>query len=73
MRSPVDGHLKSGSVFHKVVRPELIAPTPVGGGTPIKGDTLAPAGAGFGDPAENRLVEAAAVRAVVKDYEGSGW
>ncbi len=69
-----NGHLKSGSVFHTVISPELIPSGSVGGGTQIEGDTLlAQAGAGFGDPAENRLVEAAAVRAVVKDYEGNGW
>jgi len=30
-------------------------------------------GAGFGDPVENKLVEAAAIRAVKKSYEQEGW
>src|SRR5262249_2095821 len=69
-----NGHLKIGSVFHKAISPELIPSGSAGGDPPIKGDApVAQAGAGFGDPAENRFVEAAAIRAVVKDYEGDGW
>lgn len=52
------GHLKTGSVFRKTIAPELVP---------------SPAGAGFGDPAENKLVETAAVRAVAKHYDGHGW
>jgi hypothetical protein len=69
-----NGHLKIGSVFRKAISPELIPSDPVGGGPQIEGDApVAQAGAGFGDAAENRLVEAAAIRAVVKDYEKDGW
>ncbi len=66
-----NGDFKYGSVFLKTIPTELIPSGPVGGwpqdesGTPV-----AQMGAGFGDPAENKLVESAAVRAVVKHYAG---
>jgi len=69
-----NGHLKIGSVFRKAISPELIPSGHVGGGPQTEDDVpAAPVGAGFGDPAENRLVEAAAVRAVVKVYKEDGW
>jgi hypothetical protein len=34
---------------------------------------LAQPGAGFGDAAENKIVESKAVDAVIMDYEGKGW
>ena len=68
------GHLKIGSVFRKAIPPELVPAGYVGGGPQIEsGTSVAQMGAGFGDPAENKLVETAAVRAVVKRYEGSSW
>jgi hypothetical protein len=69
-----NGHLKIGSVFHKSIAARLIPPAHVVGGTPAESDAAGIyARAGFGDPAENKLVESAAVRKVVKDYEANGW
>jgi hypothetical protein len=69
-----NGHLKIGSVFHKAIPSKLIPPGHVGGALLPKNRAAgAQAGAGFGDPAENKLVEMAAVRAVVKAYEVDGW
>ena len=68
------GHLKIGSVFRKAIPSELVPAGSVGGAPQIESGTPgAQMGAGFGDPAENKLVETAAVRAVVKHYEVSGW
>jgi hypothetical protein len=68
------GHLKIGSVFRKVIPPELIPTGSFGDrSTPNSGGPAGQTGAGFGDPAENKLVESAAVRAVVAHYEAGGW
>jgi hypothetical protein len=68
------GHLKIGSVFRKEIPPELI-PSGSAGNSPLPEARASAglAGAGFGDPAENKLVESAAVRAVVADYKAGGW
>ncbi|MGP1346372.1 MAG: protein NO VEIN domain-containing protein [Phycisphaerales bacterium] len=68
------GGFKRGSVFRAMIPPELVPPR-LDGGEPMMGSDLleAAGGSGFGDPASNRLVEAAAVRAVVSDYEQGGW
>jgi hypothetical protein len=68
------GNLKIGSVFHKVIPAKRLPSGYVGGDTQIDSDSqVAQAGAGFGDPAENRLVEVAAIREVVKHYKRDGW
>jgi Domain of unknown function (DUF3883) len=68
------GHLNIGSVFNKAIPSNLVASESVGVGT-IADNSVAglQAGAGFGNSAENKLVESAAVRAVVKSYEEDGW
>jgi hypothetical protein len=69
-----NGHLKIGSVFHKAIRSDRIPLGNVAGVSRAANATAdAQTGAGFGDPAENKLVEVGAVRAVVKSYEGDGW
>ncbi len=65
-----NGHIKIGSVFHKTIPSGCIPSENVEGVSRVEG---AQTGAGFGDPAENKLVEVAAVRAVVKTYQGDGW
>lgn len=68
------GHLKIGSVFRSTLPAELIPSGLVGDSQPPdSSDTISQGGAGFGDPAENRLVESAAVRAVVAHYQECGW
>ena len=68
------GHLKIGSVFHKSIPSKLVPSESVEVGTfADNSDSGVRAGAGFGDPAENKLVESAAIRAVVKSYEEDGW
>jgi hypothetical protein len=69
-----NGHLKLGSVFHRAISSKLIPAGNVGGGRYAENYASAvQTGAGFGDPAENKLVESAAIRAVVKDYDRDGW
>jgi len=70
----VTGEFKQGSVFWKDVP---LDDRPVGAddgdASAAKGPKKGHGGAGFGDPIENRLVEVAAIRAVVKDYQKGGW
>jgi hypothetical protein len=70
----VNGDFKNGSVFHKKV-PIVNLPLEIDQNNPLSGDgiTSTKVGAGFGDPAENKLVESAAIRAVVRAYEKDGW
>lgn len=69
-----NGHLKIGSVFRKAISSELIPSGSTTDGSLQESDhSVSQAGAGFGDPAENKLVESAAVRAVVAHYEVGGW
>lgn len=69
-----NGHLKIGSVFHKAIPSDCVPSSNVERHAQV-GNEMADAqtGAGFGDSAENKLVELAAVRTVVKTYEGDGW
>jgi hypothetical protein len=66
-----NGDFKNGSVFHKAVpyryRPDGTTENTTSVSTHIQG------GAGFGDPIENKLVEAGAIRAVRKAYEEDEW
>lgn len=67
------GDFKQGSVFQKDLR---VADLPVGvrqGEMKRTSNARRAVGAGFGDPAENCLVEAAAMRAVVAWYKSRGW
>ena len=67
-------HRKIGSVFHKAIASDCIPSRNVEGVSHVGNVTAdAQTGVGFGDPAENKLVEVAAVRAVVKTYQGDGW
>ncbi len=68
------GHLKIGSVFRKTILQEFI-PSGFPGGEILPGSDgpVGQVGAGFGDPAENKLVESAAVRAVVAHYVAGDW
>lgn len=68
-----NGQLKNGSFFHKAIPSKLVPPAHVGVAVAAENSVAAIQGAGFGDPAENKLVESAAVRAVVKGYEADGW
>ena len=69
-----NGQLKNGSFFHKAIPSKLIPRPNVGVDIVAENDaTGIRVGSGFGEPAENKLVESAAVRAVVKDYEADGW
>jgi len=69
-----NGDLKNGSVFRKKV-PGHFLPSEIGeDNTHVhSGITTPQVGGGFGDPVENKIVESAAVRAVVKAYEDDGW
>lgn len=68
------GHLKIGSVFRKSISSHCVPSEDIEGVSHVGNPTAdAQTGAGFGDPAENKLVEVAAVRAVVKTYQGDGW
>ncbi|MCE9547676.1 MAG: DUF3883 domain-containing protein [Planctomycetia bacterium] len=65
------GDFKQGSVFQKDLPPN---------GWPVSARNVeasstktAKGGAGFGDPIENKLVESAAIREVVRAYEHDGW
>jgi hypothetical protein len=68
------GELKQGSVFWQDVpvskRPTVVQEEPV---TSVKKPKQPHAGAGFGDPLENKAVEVAAIRAVKRTYEEDGW
>lgn len=68
-----NGEFKNGSVFHAGV-PSRDRPIEVGEGetTVVKGSTTR-TGGGFGDSAENKLVETVAIRAAIKAYETEGW
>lgn len=69
-----NGHLKVGSVFRKAILPELIPYGFTNDNSQMgNSDLVSQAGAGFGDPGENKLVESAAVRAVVTHYLEGGW
>jgi hypothetical protein len=70
----VNGYLKIGSVFHKAI-PSQVIPSGTVGESTYAGDNFAmvQSGAGFGDPAENKLVESAAIRTVRTSYEEDGW
>jgi hypothetical protein len=69
-----NGDFKNGSVFH---RPVPLDDRPVGteGGNRFdpQNSNHTHGGAGFGDSIENKLVEAAAISAVKKEYENNGW
>lgn len=68
------GQLNMGSFFHKAIPSDRIPSGNVEGHAHAGKDTRdAHTGAGFGDPAENKAVELAAVRVVVKTYEGGNW
>ena len=63
-----------GSFFRKAIPSKIIPPANLGVEASAENDaSRAQAGAGSVDSAENRLVESAAIRAVVKDYESRGW
>lgn len=68
------GDFKQGSVFWSDLRaadyPDAVQRWDAGS---ERNDSKPTAGAGFGNPAENTLVEAAAIRAVVAWYENDGW
>jgi hypothetical protein len=69
-----NGQLKNGSFFRKDLPSELIPPAHVGVDIVAENKFVGiQVGAGFGDPAENKLVESASVRAVVKAYEADRW
>jgi len=61
-------------VFYEVVASRHLPPE-IGEDKHHMGDgsTGAQAGAGFGDPVENKVVESAAIRAVVRAYKEDGW
>jgi hypothetical protein len=59
------GNFKQGSVFWKEL-PLSVRPVDTTGPPPSPG-------AGFGDSAENKRVESAAIQAVVEKYETDGW
>jgi hypothetical protein len=68
------GHFKRISVVCEAISSALI-PAGFARGAPFSegGTPITQSGAGFGDAAENKLVETRAVRAVIKHYEQSGW
>lgn len=70
----ITGDFKQGSVFQKDIP---LADRP-GGATGVKASATkdrkgTQGGAGFGDPIENKLVESAAIRKVVRHFEDGGW
>lgn len=70
----ITGDFKQGSVFQKDIP---FADRPVGTddakASASKAGKATYGGAGFGDPIENKLVESAAIREVVRYYEEGGW
>lgn len=69
-----NGDLKNGSFFHKAIQSRVVPPAHFAADdSPIANVVINSGGAGFGDSAENRLVESAAIRAVVRAYREDGW
>jgi len=70
----INGNLKNGSVFQGVV-PLSPLPTEIvkDRTNDVRSRRSRQSGGGFGDPAENKIVESKAIRAVVKTYEADGW
>lgn len=67
------GHFKKGSVFRRGILEKYVPTQSDGKHSTEFTTTRATTGAGFGDPAENKLIEMAAVRKVVEHYEEDGW